>query len=139
MEVYEVSTSSKKTKSVYISTVISIALVLLMTGLLGLILVHAKNLSNYVKENIVLNIIVNEGVSEGDVLAMQKDINADEYVLRSQYISKELAAKNLSQELGEDFVAFLGHNPLLSSIDVYLKADYANTDSIETLDRKSVV
>ncbi len=136
MEVYEVSTSSKKTKSVYISTVISIALVLLMTGLLGLILVHAKNLSNYVKENIVLNIIVNEGVSEGDVLAMQKDINADEYVLRSQYISKELAAKNLSQELGEDFVAFLGHNPLLSSIDVYLKADYANTDSIETFIKK---
>ena len=136
MEVYEVSTSSKKTKSVYISTVISIALVLLMTGLLGLILVHARNLSNYVKENIVLNIIVNEGVSEGDVLALQKDINADEYVLRSQYISKELAAKNLSQDLGEDFVAFLGHNPLLSSIDVYLKAGYANTDSIETFIKK---
>ncbi|WP_257670326.1 cell division protein FtsX [Parapedobacter tibetensis] len=136
MEVYEVSASSKKTKSVYISTVISIALVLLMTGLLGLILVHAKNLSNYVKENIVLNIIVNEGVSEGDVLALQKDLNADEYVLRSQYISKELAAKNLSEELGEDFVSFLGHNPLLSSIDVYLKAAYANTDSITTFIEK---
>lgn len=131
MAEYELSTSAKKTKSVYVSTVISIALVLLMTGLLGLILVHAKNLSNYVKENIVLNLIVNEGVSEGDVLALQKDLNADEYVLRSQYISKELAAKNLSKDLGEDFVAFLGHNPLLSSIDVYLKATYANTDSIE--------
>ncbi|SFC13918.1 cell division transport system permease protein [Parapedobacter composti] len=136
MEAYEISTSSKKTKSVYISTVISIALVLLMTGLLGLILVHAKNLSNYVKENIVLNIIVNEGVGEGDVLALQKDLNEDEYVLRTQYISKELAAKNLSQELGEDFVEFLGHNPLLSSIDVYLKAQYANTDSIETFIKK---
>lgn len=130
------SASSRKTKSVYISTVISIALVLLMTGLLGLILVHAKNLSDYVKENIVLNIIVNEGVSEGDVLAMQKDLNEDPFVLRTQYISKELAAKNLSQELGEDFVEFLGHNPLLSSIDVYLKAQYANTDSIETFIEK---
>ena len=131
MEAYEVSTSSKKTKSVYISTVISIALVLLMTGLLGLILVHAKNLSNYVKENIVLNIIMNDGVSEGDVLAYQKQLEADPYVLRSEYISKELAAKNLSEELGEDFVEFLGHNPLLSSIDVYLNAEYANTDSIQ--------
>ena len=132
MEAYEVSTSSKKTKSVYISTVISIALVLLMIGMLGLLLVHAKNLSDYVKENIVLNIIMNEGVSEGNVLAYQKDLEADNYVLRSEYISKELAAENLSKELGEDFVAFLGHNPLLSSIDVYLKADYANTDSIAT-------
>lgn len=136
MEVYEVSTSSKKTKSVYISTVISIALVLLMTGLLGLLLVHAKNLSNYVKENIVLNIIMNEGVSEGNVLAYQKELESDNYVLRSQYISKELAAKNLSEELGEDFVEFLGHNPLLSSIDIYLKAEYANTDSIETFIKK---
>ena len=136
MEVYEVSTSSKKTKSVYISTVISIALVLLMTGLLGLLLVHAKNLSNYVKENIVLNIIMNDGVSEGNVLAYQKELESDNFVLRSQYISKELAAKNLSAELGEDFVEFLGHNPLLSSIDIYLKAEYANTDSIETFIKK---
>jgi len=136
MEVYEVSTSSKKTKSVYISTVISIALVLLMTGLLGLLLVHAKNLSDYVKENIVLNIIMKEGVNEGNVLAYQKQLESDNYVLRSEYISKELAAKNLSEELGEDFVGFLGHNPLLSSIDIYLKADYANTDSIQTFIKK---
>ncbi|HWK57946.1 MAG TPA: permease-like cell division protein FtsX [Parapedobacter sp.] len=136
MEAYEVSTSSKKTKSVYISTVISIALVLLMTGMLGLLLVHAKNLSNYVKENIVLNIIMNEGVSEGNVLAYQKELESDNYVLRSEYISKELAAENLSKELGEDFVEFLGHNPLLSSIDIYLKAEYANTDSIETFIKK---
>ncbi|MFB2117610.1 cell division protein FtsX [Parapedobacter sp. 2B3] len=136
MEAYEVSTSSKKTKSVYISTVISIALVLLMTGTLGLLLVHAKNLSNYVKENIVLNIIMNEGVSEGNVLAYQKELESDNYVLRSEYISKELAAENLSKELGEDFVEFLGHNPLLSSIDIYLKAEYANTDSIQTFIKK---
>ena len=77
MEEFEVSTSSRKTKSVYISTVISIALVLLMTGLLGLILVHAKNLSNYVKENIVLNIIVNEGVTEADILNLQKELDSN--------------------------------------------------------------
>lgn len=133
MEEFEGSTASKKTKTIYVSTVISIALVLLMLGLLGLILVHAKNLSNYVKENIVLNIIVNEGAKEVDILALQKQIDANPQILKTQYISKELAARNLTKDLGEDFVEFLGYNPLLSSIDVYLKADYANNASIATL------
>lgn len=132
MEEFERSTSSGKTKTIYVSTVISIALVLLMTGLLGLILVHAKNLSKYVKENIVLNIIVNEGAKEVDVTALQKQLDANPYVLKTQYVSKELAARNLTKDLGEDFVDFLGYNPLLSSIDVYLKADYANNASIQT-------
>jgi cell division transport system permease protein len=132
MEEFERSTSSGKTKTIYVSTVISIALVLLMTGLLGLILVHAKNLSKYVKENIVLNIIVNEGAKEVDVNALQKQLDANPYVLKTQYVSKELAARNLTKDLGEDFVDFLGYNPLLSSIDVYLKADYANNASIQT-------
>lgn len=131
MEEFEVSTLSKKTKSVYISTVISIALVLLMAGLLGLILVHAKNLSNYIKENIVINIIIKDKVEEADVLKLQKEINTDSSVLNSEYISKELAARNLQQDLGEDFLDFLGYNPLLPSIDVHLKAEYANKDSIQ--------
>ena len=132
MSVIEQGSPRKKTKSVYISTVISVALVLLMTGLLGLILVHAKNLSRYVKENIVLNVIVNDNVNEGDVLSLQKDLEKDPYVLRSEYVSKELAAKNLKEDLGEDFVSYLGHNPLLPSVDVYMKEQYANTDSIQS-------
>jgi cell division transport system permease protein len=131
MEEFESSNSSRKTKTLYVSTVISIALVLLMTGLLGLILVHAKNLSKYVKENIVLNIIVNEGAKEVDIAALQRQLDANPYVLKTQYVSKELAARNLTKDLGEDFVDFLGYNPLLSSIDVYLKADYANNTSIQ--------
>jgi cell division transport system permease protein len=136
MEEFEGSSSAKKTKTIYISTVISIALVLLMTGLLGLILVHARNLSNYVKENIVLNIIVNDGAKEVDILALQKQIDANRYVLKTQYVSKELAARNLTKEMGEDFVDFLGYNPLLSSIDVYMKADYANNDSINAFSKQ---
>ncbi|MBE8715024.1 cell division protein FtsX [Sphingobacterium hungaricum] len=130
MSVIDQGSPRKRTKSVYVSTVISIALVLLMTGLLGLILVHAKNLSRYVKENIVLNVIVNDNVNEGDVLSLQKDLEKDPYILRTEYISKELAAKNLKEDLGEDFVEYLGHNPLLPSIDIYMKEQYANTDSI---------
>ncbi|PWG78680.1 cell division protein FtsX [Pararcticibacter amylolyticus] len=131
MEEFEVSASSRKTKQVYISTVISIALVLLMIGLLGLMLVHARNLSNYVKENIVLNIIVSDGAKEVDVLSLQKQIDTHPYVLHTQYVSKEIAAQNLQKDLGEDFLQFLGYNPLLSTIDVYMKAEHANNESIQ--------
>ncbi len=133
MEEFEDSRASKKTKTIYVSTVISISLVLLMVGLLGLILVHGKNLSNYVKENIVLNVIINEGTKEVDVLTLKKQIEANNYVKSANYISKEQAATNLTKELGEDFIRFLGYNPLLSTIDVNLKADFANNKSIDIL------
>ncbi|SMD07372.1 cell division protein FtsX [Pedobacter africanus] len=133
MEEFEVSDASKKTKTIYISTIFSIALVLLMLGMLGLILVHAKNLSNYVKENIVLNIIVDEGAKETEVLAFQKELNANPAIKSTVYVNKEMAARNLTTDLGEDFVNFLGYNPLLSTIDVYLKADFANNKSIDAL------
>ncbi len=133
MEEYEVSEAAKKTKTIYVSTIFSIALVLLMLGMLGLIVVHAKNLSNYVKENIVLNIIVDESAKETDVLAFQKELNGHTAVKQTQYVNKEVAQHNLTKDLGEDFVNFLGYNPLLSTIDVYLKADYANNQSIDSL------
>lgn len=132
MSILEEGSPRKKNKSVYISTVISIALVLLMIGLLGLILVNAKNLSKYVKENIVLNIIVNDNVSEGEVLNLQKDIEKNDFILRTEYVSKDQAAKSLKEDLGEDFVEYLGKNPLLPSLDIYLKEQYANSDSIQT-------
>lgn len=130
LEEFEASTSSKKTKTIYISTVISIAMVLLMVGLLGLILVHAHNLSRYVKENIVLNIIVDDAARETDVLQLQKQLDINPQIKQTQFIPKEQAARNLQKDMGEDFIKFLGYNPLLSSIDVYLKADFANNANI---------
>jgi cell division transport system permease protein len=102
-----------------------------MVGLLGLILVEAHNLSNYVKENIVLNVYVDDAAHETDVMQLQKQLQADPMVKDAQYVSKELAARNLQKDLGEDFVKFLGYNPLSQSIDVYLKAEYANNPDIE--------
>jgi cell division transport system permease protein len=131
MEEFEASESSKKTKTIYISTVFGIAMVLLMIGLLGLLLVDANNLSRYVKENIVLNIFVDEGAHETDVLQLQKQLDANPIVKQTQYVSKELAARNLQKDLGEDFVKFLGYNPLSQSLDVYLKAEYANNTDID--------
>lgn len=126
MEEFEASTAAKKTKTIYISTVFGIAMVLLMLGLLGLILVHANNLSRYIKENMVVNVFVDESAHETDVLQLQKQLDTNPYVKQTQYVSKELAARNLQKDLGEDFVRFLGVNPLSQSIDVYIKADYAN-------------
>jgi len=131
MEEFEESASAKKTKTIYISTVFGIAMVLSMVGLLGLILVEANNLSNYVKENIVLNVYVDDAAHETDVLQLEKQIEANPMVKDAQYVSKELAARNLQKDLGEDFVKFLGYNPLSQSIDVYLKAEYANNADIE--------
>ena len=131
MEEFEASSSAKKTKTIYISTVFGIAMVLLMIGLLGLILVDANNLSRYVKENIVLNVFVDDAAHETDVLQLQKQMESNPMVKQTQYVSKELAARNLQKDLGEDFVKFLGYNPLSQSIDVYLKAEYANNAGIE--------
>jgi len=131
MEEFEASASAKKTKTIYISTVFGIAMVLSMIGLLGLILVEANNLSRYVKENIVLNIFVDDAAHETDVLQLQKQIEGNVMVKQTQYVSKELAARNLQKDLGEDFVKFLGYNPLSQSLDVYLKAEYANNADIE--------
>ena len=131
MEEFEASESAKKTKTIYISTVFGIAMVLLMIGLLGLILVKANNLSRYVKENIVLNIFMDDAAHETDVLQFQKQLDSNPMVKQTQYVSKELAARNLQKDLGEDFVKFLGYNPLSQSLDVYLKADYANNAGID--------
>jgi len=131
MEEFEESASAKKTKTIYISTVFGIAMVLSMVGLLGLILVEAHNLSNYVKENIVLNVYVDDAAHETDVIQLRKQIQANPIVKDAQYVTKEQAARNLQKDLGEDFVKFLGYNPLSQSIDVYLKAEYANNPDIE--------
>jgi len=133
MEEFEESTSAGKTKTIYISTVFGIAMVLLMVGLLGLILVHARNLSKYVKENIVVNIFVDESARDADVVQLQHQLENNPMVKQTQFMTKEIAAKNLQKDLGTDFVQFLGYNPLSQSIDVYLKAEFANNKDISIL------
>ncbi|MEN9370696.1 MAG: hypothetical protein RI952_1561 [Bacteroidota bacterium] len=124
----------KKTlKTFYISTIFSISLVLVMVGLLGLIVLHGKNLSNFVKENIVLNVVIKEDAGDNEIFTLQSNLEKNESIKSTQFISKETAAKNLSNDLGEDFVKFLGYNPLSASIDVYLKADFANKERIQKL------
>ena len=118
------------------STVVSISLVLFMLGILGLVLINAQRLSNYVKENIGFTVMLNEDVKEVDVLQFQKTLDASEWVKSSQYVSREEAASILQQDLGEDFISFLGFNPLSSSIDINLNATHTTSDQISSIERE---
>jgi cell division transport system permease protein len=128
--------AKRRLTTAYISTVVSMILVLFMLGLFGLILLHARKLSNYVKENIGLTLMITENAKEADIQLFQKTLDASEFVRSTKFVSKENAAKILQKELGEDFVGFLGYNPLLSSIELKVKADYANNDSLGKISSK---
>jgi cell division transport system permease protein len=115
------------------SVVISLSLVLFVIGLLGLVLINAQRLSNYIKENIGFTIMLKEGVNEIEIMNFQKILDAADFAKSSTFVSKEQATKDLQNDLGEDFVSFLGYSPLLASVDVKLNASYANTDSLAAI------
>lgn len=128
--------AKRRLTTAYISTVVSMILVLYMLGLFGFVLLHAKKLSDYVKENIGLTLMLNESAKEADIQMFQKTLDASEYVKSTKFVSKENAAKVLQKELGEDFIGFLGYNPLSSSIEIKVKASYANNDSLAKINTK---
>ncbi len=118
------------------TTNISITLVLFLMGLFGLILLHARVLSDYVKENIGFSIMIREGVKEAGILQLKKTLDGKYFVKSSEYIPRERAAEKLKADLGEDFIGFLGYNPLLPAIDLRIKAPYANTDSLVRIEKR---
>lgn len=107
-----------------------------MLGLVGIIVLNTQKLSDYVKENIGFQIILNENAKDVDIAKLQKTMDASDFVRSTEFVTKEEAAKRLQADLGEDFVGFLGYNPLLSTINVHLKATYANTDSIAWIEKE---
>jgi len=128
-------TKKKKLRSSYFTTILTISLVLFMVGLLGLLLLNAQRLSDYVKENIGFSLVLKENVREVDVIRLQKTLDASDFVKNTRFVGKKEAAKELQETLGEDFVEFLGYNPLQASIDVKLFAAYANPDSVAVLEK----
>ena len=115
------------------SVVISLSLVLFVVGLLGLVLINAQRLSDYVKENIGFTIMLKDGVNEIETLKFQKILDASDFAKITSFTTKEQATADLKSDLGEDFVEFLGYSPLLASIDVKLNAEYGNTDSLQII------
>jgi len=132
----ELQVGSSRLRASYITSIISIMLVLFMIGLLGMIIIHGKKLSDYVRENISISLMLKDNLADEQVQNYMKRLQNTSYVKQAEFISREQAAKQLSNELGEDFVEFLGYNPLPASIDIQLKAGYANNDSISRIERQ---
>jgi cell division transport system permease protein len=124
----------RRYKSSVVTTIVSITLVLTMLGLLALTIFHAKKLSDYVKENIGFRVYLKEDAAEEDIIVLQQRLDGSTFVKTSRYISPDEAARELTAELGEDFIDFLGYNPLPPSIDLRIKAGYANVDSLEVIE-----
>jgi len=136
MATHEEKYNKRRLKGSYFTTIVSISLVLFMLGILGLIILHSKKLSDYVKENIGFSVIMKENVKEAGIIKLQKILDATPYVKSTHYITKEEAGREFAEELGEDFTAFLGYNPLLPTIEVRFRAEYANNDSLTIIKDK---
>jgi cell division transport system permease protein len=117
-----------------LTSIISISLVLFLIGATTLISLLANELSTYVRENLTLSIVLKENVKLADIQKLQKSLDASPYTNTTEYIDKERAAKELAEELGQDPTDFLGYNPLLGSLEITLKSDYANNDSIAVIE-----
>ncbi len=127
--------AKRRLKTSSITVVVSLALVLFMLGLLGLVVLNASKLSNHIKENIGFQVILKDTATSAQIDALQQEISASVFAKSVNHITKEQAAEKLKADLGEDFVSFLGYNPLLSSLDVKLNADYANADTLVGIEK----
>ena len=119
-------------------SLMSITLVLFLLGVFALLMMHAQKLSNHFRENIGFEIVMNSNVKEASIIKLQKELDAMPAVKSTEYITKEEAIRRLSDDLGEDFLQWLGNeeNPLLPSIDVHFNAEYANPDSLNVIEQQ---
>jgi cell division transport system permease protein len=127
--------SKTRLRSSYLTLVISVSLVLFLLGVLGLVLINARELSDYLRESLSFSIMLDDEAKEPDIRMLQKDLDAKPYVKSTEYVSKDAAAIKMKKELGEDFINFLGENPLPPTIDVYLYAGYTNPDSVSKIEK----
>lgn len=108
----------------YLSSIVSVTLVLFLLGAMGLIMLNAKQLSDNIRETVGLNIFLNESLTDAEVVQFNNQLKAKPYVLGTKLTTRSEAAQQFTKELGEDFVGFIGQNPLPASITVQLKAQY---------------
>ena len=135
MKKKETGYSKTRLRSSYLTLVISVSLVLFLLGVLGLVLINAKELSDYFRESLSFSVMLNDDAKEADIRMLQKDLDAKIYVKSTEYVSKDEAAVKMKEDLGEDFINFLGDNPLPPSIDVYLYAGYTSPDSVAKIEK----
>lgn len=123
----------RKLISSYFSVVLSIALVLFLLGVLGLLVVNTKKMADHFKEQITISVFLKDNAKEVEVDQLQKSLAMAEYTKTATYVSKEDAAEIHSEEIGENFLDFLGYNPLKNSIDINLNAGFVSPEQIEEI------
>jgi cell division transport system permease protein len=117
-------------------SIISIAMVLFLLGLIFLIALMGNRLSDYVKENILFSVMLKDEMREADIKRIQSTLNSMLFTRETEYISKEQIAQEIKEELGEDPELFLGYNPFQASIEVRLKPEYASPDSMQIIEQR---
>ncbi|WP_406685582.1 permease-like cell division protein FtsX [Seonamhaeicola sp. MEBiC1930] len=138
MSSYYEKQQKRRLISSYFSVVLSIALVLFLLGMLGIILLNANKVSDHFKEQVVVTIYLKESAKDIEIKQLEKSLAMSDYVKSTEYVSKEKAAEFMKAETGEDFMDFVGYNPLQNSIDVHLKADYVTSEHLETVSAEAL-
>lgn len=133
----ENSTTKRRLRGSYLISLMSIMLVLFVLSLFSLLILFANKISDYIKENVGFEIVIKKGVKEKDIIDFQHVLDKKKYVKSTEYISQQEATRRLTEDLGEDILEWLGdvENPLLPSIDVRFKSEYANNDSIAKIEQ----
>ena len=124
--------------SSYFSVILSIALVLFLLGLLGILILNATKVSDHFKEQVVVTIYLKDSAKGVDAKQLEKSLAMADYVRSVEYVSKEQAAEFMKAQNGEDFMDFMGYNPLQNSIDVHLKADYVTSEHLEKISEQAL-
>lgn len=123
----------RRIANAYLSSVISISLVLLLVGVASMLLVNAKGVSDYFKENMQISVLMKQNVSDEDALEFREGLEKERYIKNTVFVSREQGQRELADQLGEDFLDVFETSPIPVSVDVTLKAEYVSADSLEVV------
>ena len=121
----------RRLANAYLSSVISISLVLLLVGVAAMLLVNARSVSDYFKENMQVTVMMKQDVSDEAAMDFQADLDKERFIRKSLFVSKEQGMREMADMLGDDFLDVFDTSPIPVSIDVTLKAEYVSADSLE--------
>ena len=126
-----------RTKTSYISTCISIGMVIYVLGMMGFLLMKGQTISEKTKENFVFQIYLRDGVKDIDIIQFKKMLDAEDYVVKTEFKDKDAALEEFKTDIdpNEDFMLILEENPLPQNIDAYFKASYTHPDSLKQFEK----
>ena len=129
----------RRLQSSYLSVIISISLVLFLIGIIGLFVIKANSITEHFKEKVTMTIFLNDNAKKKDVEILKAELKKAAYTKSVTYISKKEAAKKYSEEIGEDFIKFLGDNPLKNAIDLSLKSAFVTPEKMAEIEKNLLI